>query len=104
MLMNRRAMLRQAGVGAAALMLNPLAATAQDKEGFTLPKLPYDYGALEPTIDKLTMEIHHDKHHQAYVTNLNNAVNMVQPELFKEPIETILRNIDKVDAKIKQAV
>jgi len=102
MSMNRRAMLRQAGVGAAALLLNPLAATAQDKM-FTLPKLPYDYDALEPSIDKLTMEIHHDKHHQAYVTNLNNALK-AQPDLFKEPIETILRNIDKVDAKIKQAV
>lgn len=41
---------------------------------FTLPALPYAYDALEPHIDKLTMEIHHDKHHQAYVTNLNNAI------------------------------
>ena len=71
---------------------------------FTLPPLPYDYTALEPHIDEQTMRIHHDKHHGTYVTNLNNAVKMTQPELFKQPIESILRNIDKVDAKIKQAV
>ena len=41
---------------------------------FELPPLPYAYDALEPYIDKMTMEIHHDKHHQAYVTNLNKAV------------------------------
>ena len=40
---------------------------------FTLPPLPYAYDALEPSIDKMTMEIHHDKHHQGYVTNLNKA-------------------------------
>jgi Fe-Mn family superoxide dismutase len=41
---------------------------------FTLPALPYDYDALEPHIDKLTMQIHHDKHHQGYVDNLNKAI------------------------------
>ena len=41
---------------------------------YTLPPLPYDFGALEPHIDAKTMEIHHDKHHQAYVTNLNDAL------------------------------
>ena len=41
---------------------------------YTLPKLPYTYNALEPHIDKLTMEIHYSKHHQAYVTNLNKAI------------------------------
>lgn len=42
---------------------------------FTLPTLPYAYDALEPYFDKTTMEIHHSKHHQAYVTNLNNAIS-----------------------------
>ena len=43
-------------------------------QNFTLPKLPYAYTALEPTIDSVTMRIHHSKHHQAYVTNLNKAL------------------------------
>src|SRR6202000_2942207 len=47
---------------------------------FELPPLPYDYAALEPTIDEATMKLHHDKHHQAYVTNLNGAVEK-HPEL-----------------------
>lgn len=41
---------------------------------YELPPLPYDYAALEPTIDEATMKLHHDKHHQTYVTNLNGAV------------------------------
>jgi Fe-Mn family superoxide dismutase len=95
-------MLRQAGAGAAALVLTSWT-HAQDKPGFTLPKLPYAYDALEPTIDKLTMEIHHDKHHQAYVDNLNKALAS-EPDLLKMPIDAILRNIDKVKPEIKQAV
>ena len=51
---------------------------------FELPKLPYAHEALEPHIDKLTMEIHHGKHHNAYVTNLNKALES-QPALVKEP-------------------
>ncbi|OAI48103.1 superoxide dismutase [Planctomycetaceae bacterium SCGC AG-212-F19] len=102
MLLDRRAMLRQAGAGAAALVLTSWT-HAQDKPGFKLPKLPYAYDALEPTIDKLTMEIHHDKHHQAYVDNLNKAL-AAEPDLFKMPIDAILRNIDKVKPEIKQAV
>src|SRR5947209_3857508 len=61
----RREWLRTAGAGVATLALSPLAALAQGgkKSGFTLPKLPYAYDALEPHIDKRTMQIHHDKHH-----------------------------------------
>ncbi len=60
---------------------------------FELPKLPYDNNALEPHIDARTMEIHHTKHHQAYVTNLNNAIAGTDAE--KLSIEDICKNISK---------
>ena len=69
---------------------------------FTLPDLPYAKDALEPHIDARTMEIHHDKHHQAYVTNLNNAV--AGTDLDGKDIVDILKNIDSVPANIKGAV
>jgi Fe-Mn family superoxide dismutase len=59
-------------------------------EGFTLAPLPYAYDALEPFIDKQTMELHHDKHHQGYVTNLNKALQTT-----KHPAVTSLENIFK---------
>ena len=58
---------------------------------FELPQLPYAYDALEPNIDKQTMEIHHTKHHQAYTTNLNAAIQGT--DLENKSIEEILRNI-----------
>ena len=58
---------------------------------FELPALPYAHDALEPHIDKTTMEIHHGKHHQAYVTNLNNALKSA-PELEGKSIEELLAN------------
>ncbi len=58
---------------------------------FTLPPLPHAPDALEPYIDKTTMEIHHDKHHAAYVTNLNKALESA-PELADKPIEELLAN------------
>jgi superoxide dismutase, Fe-Mn family len=58
---------------------------------FTLPPLPYDSSALERSIDKLTMEIHHDKHHGAYVTNLNKALESA-PDLAHKSIEELLAN------------
>ncbi len=60
---------------------------------FTLPALPYAVDALEPHIDKMTMEIHHGKHHAAYVTNLNNAITGT--DLEKMSIEDICKNISK---------
>lgn len=60
---------------------------------FELPKLPYAYPALEPHIDARTMEIHHSKHHQAYITNLNNAIAGTETE--KMSIEEICKNISK---------
>jgi Fe-Mn family superoxide dismutase len=66
---------------------------------FSLPPLPYDYTALEPAIDEQTMRIHHDKHHAAYVTNLNAALEG-HPELLALPIEQLIGNLAQVpDAK-----
>ena len=66
---------------------------------FELPKLPYAYTALEPHIDARTMEIHHTKHHQAYVTNLNNAIAGSDAE--KLSIEDICRNISKYPPAVR---
>ena len=60
-----------------------------------LPKLPYDFAALEPHIDARTMEIHHGKHHQAYVTNLNAALEK-HPELQSKSIDDLCRDISSV--------
>jgi Fe-Mn family superoxide dismutase len=70
---------------------------------FTLPPLPYDYAALEPHIDTQTMQIHHDKHHNAYVTNLNAALES-HPNLASQNIEDLLRNIGDVPEAARQAV
>ena len=69
----------------------------------TLPPLPYDYAALEPHIDALTMQIHHDKHHQAYVNNLNAALDK-HPELYEKTLEELLRGINGVPEDIRTAV
>jgi Fe-Mn family superoxide dismutase len=61
---------------------------------FELPPLPYDYAALEPTIDEQTMRIHHDKHHQAYVTNANAALEGT--ELADSSVEEVVRSLDRV--------
>lgn len=66
---------------------------------FELPKLPYEYTALEPHIDARTMEIHHSKHHQAYVTNLNNAVNGTEWE--GKSLEELLKNISKLSPAVR---
>ncbi len=69
---------------------------------FTLPPLPYDYSALEPWIDTETMKIHHDKHHQAYVDNLNKLL-APYPELLDGDLD-ILTNLDKIPEEIRQKV
>jgi len=67
--------------------------------------LPYPADALEPYIDKLTMEIHHDKHHGAYVTNLNKAIAEAAPNLDGKPVEELLaNNCAAVPEKIRTAV
>ena len=70
---------------------------------YTVPPLPYDFGALEPHIDAKTMEIHHDKHHQAYVTNLNNAIKD-HPELQGKPIEALIADMNAIPEAIRTAV
>ena len=66
---------------------------------FTLPQLPYSFNALEPHIDAKTMEIHHGKHHQAYVTNLNNAIANSDAE--KLSIEDLCKNISKYPVAVR---
>lgn len=66
---------------------------------FTLPQLPYAFDALEPHIDAKTMEIHHGKHHNAYVTNLNNAIAGTDAE--KLSIEAICKNISKYPVAVR---
>ena len=100
--MQRRDFLAQAGLGVAAVALSPWQALAQGG-GFTLPKLPYAYDALEPHIDAETMKIHHDLHHQAYVDNLNKAL-AGQADLLKLPVDQLMRDLDKVPKDARQAV
>ncbi len=105
--LNRRQMLRSAGAGFAALALSPFyhvaARAAAADEGFTLPDLPYPYEALEPSIDKETMTIHHDKHHAAYVKNLNAALKD-HPDFLKMDLIDVLKNVDKLPKDIQQKV
>jgi len=68
-----------------------------------LPPLPYDFAALEPHIDAQTMQIHHDKHHAAYVNNLNAALEK-HPDLQSKSVEDLLREINKVPEDIRVAV
>jgi superoxide dismutase, Fe-Mn family len=70
---------------------------------YTLPNLPYATKALEPFIDAQTMEIHHDRHHKAYVDNLNKALEG-QTELASKPIDQLMRDIKAVPENIRQAV
>ena len=70
---------------------------------FELPSLDYDYDALEPHIDARTMEIHHTKHHQAYLTNLNKAVESA-PELAGRSLEELLRGIASAPEAVRTAV
>ncbi len=70
---------------------------------FTLPKLPYDFAALEPHIDAQTMEIHYGKHHQTYVDKLNAAIEG-KPEVAEKTIEELVTNINGLPEDIKMAV
>ena len=70
---------------------------------YELPKLPYAYNALEPHIDAKTMEIHHTKHHQAYITNVNKALEG-HPELAAKPIDELMKGLSSVPEAIRTAV
>ena len=87
-------------VGGAALLAPKLFAAPAP---FTLPPLPYAFDALEPYIDARTMEIHHDKHHQAYVDNLNKAVAS-DPSLSGMSLEDLLTKLDTFPAPVRNAI
>lgn len=70
---------------------------------YTLPDLPYGYDALEPYIDVETMHLHHDKHHNTYVTNLNAAIEKY-PELAEQTVEELVTNLSEVPEDIRTAV
>lgn len=70
---------------------------------YTLPDLPYGYDALEPYIDVETMHLHHDKHHNTYVTNLNAAIEKY-PELEEQSVEELMKNLNEVPEDIRTAV
>ncbi len=70
---------------------------------YTLPELPYAYDALEPFFDKETMHLHHDKHHQTYVNNLNAAIEK-HPEFFDKTVEELVAYLDRLPEDIRVAV
>jgi superoxide dismutase, Fe-Mn family len=90
------------GAIAQPLANQPLITTAAGGP-FTLPPLPYAYDALEPHIDAQTMQIHHDKHHAAYIANLNKAIADF-PDLGKKPVEDLLKDLNSVPEKIRTAI
>jgi superoxide dismutase, Fe-Mn family len=114
-MMTRRKAIKTTALASAALATLPgaiaqtnstaPAAAAAPSGPFTLPPLPYAYDALEPFIDAETMHIHHDKHHAAYVANLNKAVGQVQWGAAITPVENLLRNnLNAVPESIRTAI
>jgi superoxide dismutase, Fe-Mn family len=115
-MMTRRHAIRTAALASAAVATLP-AATAQESapfktsqplisnshSPFTLPPLPYPLDSLEPHIDARTMEIHHGRHHAAYVTNLNQAL-AATPDLAMKSLDDLLKDLDAIPEKIRAAV
>jgi Fe-Mn family superoxide dismutase len=101
---SRRDLLQVASASVASLVVAraPLMA-ADTATGYTLPKLPYAYGALEPSIDARTMEIHHNLHHKAYIDNANKLL-ADDKKLLAMPVDELLANIKIVPEKIRQGV
>src|SRR5208337_5116604 len=111
-MMTRRQAIKTTAFASAALatlpgaiaQTNSVAPVAAALSGpFTLPPLPYAFDALEPYIDAKTMEIHHDKHHAAYVTNLNNALAN-NPELQNKSAEELIKSLSSLPEAIRTAV
>src|SRR4051794_18298552 len=103
--MSRRDLLRTAGAGAALLTLPSVTLVADEPAksgGFPPPPLPYALDALEPHIDAKTMEIHHDRHHKAYVDNLNKA--LAGTDWAGKTIEEVLVSLAKLPDKVRTAV
>ena len=118
--MNRRRFLVHSGIAGAGLLGASSGASATLRSGtalefesnlkleekpvaFTVPPLPYSFDALEPYIDAKTMEIHHDKHHGAYVTNLNKALEG-HADLQAKSLEDLLKSLDSIPESIRGAV
>jgi len=107
--MDRKKFLYALGILPAAVSLKPFSGTIEKLSNinnrrntmgkFELPSLPYSYDALEPYIDKQTMEIHHTKHHNAYVSNLNNAI--AGTDLEGKSLEDLMKNISKHPAAVR---
>ncbi len=114
---NRREILQGSGLAFAGLALSPRLGAAGGSQPavpaapgpsvppgpFVLPPLPYAYGALEPHLDAETMRLHHDKHHAAYVSKLNDAVTAT-PELAGRSVEELLRDLSRVPEAVRTAV
>ncbi len=100
----RRVFMRGAAAAALSTMAFPRVSLAAEEEGpFKLPPLPYDFSALEPSIDAKTMELHHDKHHAAYVKNLNAAVKN-HPKVAAMKLEEILAKLPELPEDIRTLV
>ncbi|WP_016950501.1 superoxide dismutase [Anabaena sp. PCC 7108] len=106
MSLNRRHFLVLLGASSGAFLLDNYASaetSPPQTPAIQLPPLPYAYDALEPHIDAKTMQFHHDKHHAAYVNNLNQALDK-HPKLKSKSVEALLQNLDNVPADIRTTV
>ncbi len=101
--MNRREALAAVGAGLVTAAWRSAVAAEPSAGGFRLPKLPYAYDALEPAIDARTMELHHTKHHAAYVAGLNKALEGA-PELAGQSLDWLLGHLSEVPEKVRAAV
>jgi superoxide dismutase, Fe-Mn family len=99
---NRREMLALTSAAGATMILGSSASVVLANEA-TLPSLPYELDALEPHIDTQTMEIHHGRHHQAYINNLNKAL-ADYPQLQATPLDQLLANLNSVPEAIRTTV